>query len=470
MEASKETSGIRPSCISELHCPYCGSALELVSRMPERSLSDREDKIQYGVLRCACYEYPIVEGIPIIQHLEGLSVIVTLIKKREGRRALLQALNVFRVKWAHRSRWHQFRYHLNCRRFVAREDLSFEDAVNLVRRPQVFSDYLLHRYANPSFMAAVGVLQLLGTLGARAAAEPARADDDRNATPARPPRRVLDLACGAGHSSFLMRQLFPALSVVSVDHDFVSLYLAKRFLAPDTTHLCLDAEVPSPFVDEYFDAIFCLDAFHYFQSKRAILAELKRVARPQALWLFPHLHNALQANITAGVPLSPEKYLECFSALDARLFDETEIIRGLSERHTLELERQLSIPELNKAQTLTLIGGTPELWRGHHGFPSALCKNRERLVINPIYRQSWQSNNLELNLTWPNDVMREECSGAEAFLPCQFRLSRGEWTQLFEKNPSLNMERLHELVAKFILVPLPSLYTNDRARNFRPIE
>jgi SAM-dependent methyltransferase len=278
---------------------------------------------------------------------------------------------------------------------------------------------------------------------------------------------VLDLACGAGHSSFLMRQLFPGLSVFSVDHDFVSLYLSKRFLSPQSVHLCLDAEAPSPFPDGYFDAVFCLDAFHYLRPKRAIVTELRRVATRDALWLFPHLHNALQPNITAGVPLPPEAYLRCFDGLAARLFDETQILQQLCTEHTLDLQVQPPASALEAAPTLVLVAGPSRLWSVHREFPARLCRDRARLTINPIYRQTVSGGELNLNLAWPNPVMKRECGSVEAVLPAACRLNTDALRRMLGEGDASDARTLGDLVGRFVLVPLPPDYRRGRDALYR---
>jgi SAM-dependent methyltransferase len=353
---------------------------------------------------------------------------------------------------------------------VAGEGLSFRDAVNLARKPRVFADYLFHRYANPSFLAAAGLMQLLGSLfeakeertsegceGKAAGDSSCQSGSDHHS---RNKARVMDLACGAGHSSFLMQKLFPGLSVTSVDNDFVSLYLAKRFLAPEATYLCVDAEISSPFVDGYFDGVFCLDALHYLHSKRAVVGELKRVLKAQALLLFPHLHNSMEHNVVAGIPLDPEGYLDCFSPFEAKLFDETEIMRGLSERHTLDLEAQVPVSDLNGAQALTLIAGPQDIWRVHDRFPSLFCQEPSVLEINPIYRQKRRGEDIELKLTWPNEVLQRECRAVEVILPGTLRLNTSEVEQLAGMDSPANETWLNDLVAKYVLVPLPPRYTH----------
>lgn len=439
------------SLFSALHCPYCWSAFEIDSAAP-----DPAEGI-YGILRCGCHDYPVVEGIPIIQHVDGLDRVVEFIRGNEPKRALLQALNVFRVRWAHRSRWHQVRYHLNCRRLVSDAALTFEDAAQLVRTPKIFADYLVHRYANPSFLAAVGTLLVLKCLEKQNGG--LNRDGSSRATDGTP--RLLDLACGAGHSSFLIRLLYPGLSVISADQDFVSLYLARRFLAPDTTQVCWDVEVPSPFPDHWFDGVFCLDAFHYFKSKRAVASELKRILTPGALWLFPHLHNRLQHNIVAGIPLSPDAYFECFDLPDARLFDESRIFHALSERRVLDLGIACTPSQLNASPTLTLVRGSGDVWRTHDGFPGVLRSNRSNLVVNPIYRGRSSGGDVELELGWPNEVMKNECRGAEAVLPAKCRVSKADLASLGSTHSAPKPESLDELIAKFVLVPLPRQYLRD---------
>jgi SAM-dependent methyltransferase len=352
------------------------------------------------------------------------------------------------VKWARRNRWQQASYYLNCRRLIAGRRLTFQDAVELVRKPKVFADYLLHRYANPSFLADVALLPFLGAfLDSTASA--------RGSTPC----RVLDLACGAGHSSFLIQHWFPESSVVSVDQDFVSLYLSKRFLAPLADYVCTDVEAPSPFPALHFDAVHCLDAFHYFRSKRAIVTELRRVAKTGALWLFPHLHNALEENVTAGIPLSPENYARCFEFLRPMLFDEADLLRHVCDDGFTTRRAAKSLSDLSKAQTVALVaGGAVDTLPGQD-LSSWICRKRSSLRINPIYKSRWTGTTLRLELHWPNDVLHRECQAVESILPRTCEVTRNELDLLLNGDLSADHELVRRLVCRFVLVPLPSGYS-----------
>jgi SAM-dependent methyltransferase/uncharacterized protein YbaR (Trm112 family) len=453
-ESLAGSRGIPLAFLDTLHCPYCGGELEL------GSAPDKADSVEQGILSCACHEYPILEGIPILQQIDGLERVTEFIRGGEPTRALLQALNLFRVRWAHRSRWHQLRYHLNCRRVVSDPSLTFAQAAQLIRRPKVFADYLVHRFANPNFLAAIGPMLLLAEPGRTASARPSATQVDSGRAADHTPR-VLDLGCGAGHASFLMRRLHPGLAVVSGDQDFVSLYLGRRFLAPDATQVCWSAEVPSPFPDHCFDAVFCLDAFHYLSSKKAVVTELRRISTDDSLWLFPHLHNRAQQNLVAGIPLAPGDYLDCFGFPEARLFDETDLLLGMARRHVLDLSQAAPASQLHAAQTLTFIRGRPDIWRAHNGFPSALWRHESGLTVNPIYRGQWRADGLELELAWPNDTMKQECRGAEAILPSRCQLNRADLQLTNGGHAPADVNRLNELVASFVLVPLPRRYTQE---------
>jgi SAM-dependent methyltransferase len=392
-----------------------------------------------------------------LQQREGLERIVGAVMRGDRHGALMEALNAFRVTWARKSRIHQITYRLACRRLLAAESTSFREAVNLVRKPQGFADYLLHRWANPSFLAATATMAVLEQL--------VPADDGRKAgvpdapSGVRTRARILDLACGAGHSSFLMRLLYPQIEVVSADHDFVSLYLARRFFGEDGTYVCIDAEAPSPFPDNHFQAVFCLDAFHYFRSKRATVQELRRVAMGDALWLFPHLHNALQENVTPGVPLAPEKYLELFEFAAPRIFDEMALLQEIVETQRLDLRAAADPQVLRRANALSLIGGGTDTWRVYTAHFHRVARRQDALAFNPIYAHKPTTGGLSLNIEWPNPVMRRECGAVEAVLPRALDVSLP-----LPLDTSAPRSTLSDLISRFVIVPVPPKYGHVSAK------
>jgi len=474
--------------LDELHCPYCGSGLQQEAQV---SLGSSENR--YGIVRCACYRYPIIEGILILKQLSGPADIrdkgVQYIEAGDSEGALHYALNCMSpIPLPRRTHLQGIVDFLGRRsssfarklapleqgqavRRVCDGSLTFQQVLSLLR-PGPYAHYLFHRYANNSFLASIAILLLLKELNGESYT-PGQPLGDESGTSTgnkktswvnqrRPTgtRRVLDLACGVGHASFLMTSLFPHLSVVAADHDFVNLYIARRYLIPDVTCVCVDAEIPLPFADNSFDAVFCLDGFHYIRSKVALLSELDRILHPLGLWLFPHLHNALANNISAGIPLAYEDYLRCFEFIQPRILSEAEVFRNLMNDQSLDLDVVPSAAELRRASVFSLIASRrTDLWRKHSSIASILWHDKPPLSINPIYQVINQGKTMRLRMKWPDASLEEECAPIKNYLPLECEVDRSLLERL--KSGMMTEEDefvIQELLKSFVLVRLPREY------------
>ena len=80
-------------------------------------------------------------------------------------------------------------------------------------------------------------------------------------------QRILDLGCGKGATSIFLAKQFDA-TVFAVDlwikAEKLHEYISKHGLENRAIPLNMDVVEPLPFASEYFDAIFCMDAVHYF--------------------------------------------------------------------------------------------------------------------------------------------------------------------------------------------------------------
>ncbi len=452
-QVSSAAAGFPRDVLARLACPYCGSRFELDAVVSEN------DQIRFGILHCSCHDYPVVEGIPILQQIDGIDGVVRLIADSDTRGALLRAFDIFRGPWARQSRLRRVRYRRNSARLVANSDVPFSEAIEMVRQPKTFADYLVHRYANPSFLAAIGPMLVLAE-AATAPEVPAHGVSSKSH--ANRPARILDLGCGTGHASFVLKLLSPEATIVSVDQEFANVYLARRYMVPGGMQLCLDAQVPNPFPDGFFDAVYCQDAFHYIRSKKVAVDELKRVARRDAVWVFPHLHNRLCPNVVPGVPLSPDGYLQCFALPSARLFAESELLSRLSTDRLADLSELKPSAALADAPNLTLVSGNEDIWRVYRGFPDVFARSGSFLRLNPIYRVRSAGGSLLLDLRWPNPSMAQECAEAQAVLPATCRIEAAQLSQIESGWTGSTPEWLKELVAKFVLVPLPDHYRPEQ--------
>ena len=206
-----------------------------------------------------------------------------------------------------------------------RDSLTFREAMDLLAFGPV-GTYFAHRWSDPTFLSGLALAQ--SYWGA--------------------PRRVLELACGAGH--YLRAFSGHAGEVVGGDLVFAKLWLARHWIAPQATLVCFDAAAPWPFADRAADLLFCHDAFYFLPEKPRVAAEMLRVANRV---LVGHMHNALVDNLSAGEPLEPATYAAMFPAPD--VFDDRELTAALVE---LRIPRTSSLLALADAPAVALAVGT----------------------------------------------------------------------------------------------------------------
>jgi SAM-dependent methyltransferase len=449
---------ISAALINELHCPYCGSALALEPLSASDSAAD-------AVVRCACYRYPVLSGILILRQLSGLAdnrdPIVERLEARDRAGALGVALrrlsSVQKPRSLPRRAWDALlrapagplgrRLSAETERRASSElvqalELSptFQDAAYRLR-PEGFAEYLYSRQSNPSYLSALALLLALS----RAAR----------------PGRLLDLACGTGHSTFALSTLLPGSTLFAADHDFVNLCLVQRFQAPDAVCICIDAELPLPFADGWFQTVFCLDAFHYIRSKVALVRELERVMAADGLWMFPHLHNARGHNPNAGVALERPDYARVFSSIAPRIFDELKLLGQYVELDAVELGPGLDGGA--EPATLTLVAdGSGRAFGKHEGLAERLLARPDRLGLNPMYRATPSDGKLSLELRTLTPDLADECALGLARFEQRLTLDAGLLGRLrSSRASSSDFELARRLVRGFVLVPLPDRYSAE---------
>ena len=438
--------------LERLSCPYCGGAFVATWMKGADST---------GILSCACGVTPVIDGIvwferrknAVMRESPGREAALACLRAGDGGGARSQALLRSCRTRATRLLTILERLELRVPQTLAQRlqtkvqrsvpgspRLSFAEAAALLRNGP-YAEYLYQRFANPSLLASIPVMLLLKELCGSS----------------RP--RVLEIGGGVGHANFLMSRYFPEMDMVLTDGDFTNVYLARRFVTPSSTCLCVDAEARLPFADQSFDAVYCQDAFHYLSEKAGLVDELRRIVRPGGLWLFPHLHNALGHNRAAGFPLPPHDYARLFSFLDARIYPEMSLLEQFHRNQRLDLSRPADEQDLAAANTLTLIAGPKSLWRSHD-LSGPFLRPDADLAINPIY----QNRSTGGPLSWPNGGLREECLEAERFLPSSVNVDPGLLTRLKRQELAEgDLATVHDLIRNFVLVPLPANYAPAQA-------
>jgi ubiquinone/menaquinone biosynthesis C-methylase UbiE len=108
-------------------------------------------------------------------------------------------------------------------------------------------------------------------------------------------QRVLDLGCGTGTLTLLIKQAHPDADVIGLDGDFTVLTLARakaeRADVPLALHAGMAFQLPYP--DQAFDRVLTSLVLHHLttENKQRTLHEVYRVLQPgSALYVHHHVH------------------------------------------------------------------------------------------------------------------------------------------------------------------------------------
>ncbi len=98
-----------------------------------------------------------------------------------------------------------------------------------------------------------------------------------------PGQIVLDLGCGKGESSVFMAKHYP-VQVKALDlwtsAEFLTQKFAERGVSAQTSAVQMDATHPLPYVENEFDAIFCMNSFSFYGAEAGFLAHLLKHLKP----------------------------------------------------------------------------------------------------------------------------------------------------------------------------------------------
>ena len=212
-----------------------------------------------------------------------------------------------------------------------------------------------------------------------------------------------------------------------------------------------------PFPDDFFAASLALDGLHYIRGKVGLLAELDRILHDDALWLFPHLHNALRNNTAPGTPLAPEGWARILDFLPHRIFTEEGLLTDFIERDTCDLSQRVDIADLGHARSLAAIATRrQDFWRSYDN----LVRNNHdlpgKLSLNPLLETvTVGADTVELIPQWPTAEMQRECGASVEVFQERISLSAEQYDAI--GNANALQASLH-LVNHFIAVCVPPCY------------
>lgn len=320
---------MKQKSLKVMKCPYCGNVFDIgeIYREEDGELID-------GYIMCKCNEFPILDGILILKVGPLNKFLINCIKEKKTKKALAFSLDYFS------ERIYEAKNFLTSRGQCGRALGNFLFGlanIQINSRYNRYSDenlplnallgngdsdtYLKNRFSAETFWSLYSFIPLL--------------KESRE--------RVLDLSCGVGQSSFVLSNYVKPKELFCADFTFRHLYLAKKYSTKEATFICLDANYPLPFKDGSFSSLLMLDAFHYIQGRASLAREMERLISSQGLLLLLHLHNSLNYNPAAGLPLPPlagsiylNIYMSSYYQSETLLRISSEGIRSIWRKNTMK--------------------------------------------------------------------------------------------------------------------------------------
>ena len=403
---------MNPTWLQLLQCPFCGGDFAF---RPENDWAGE----WMGVLTCACSDYPVIAGIPVMMQQYPASTALEMLVAGDAAQAFFTMLGV--DDEAQQEAFKQ----------LLRDTLTYRAAVEFLCH-DAEGTYFFYRFSDPTFLASQAIVRAVSSVTNNG--------------------RALDVCGGAGHLTRVLSNSANYDEVWLADECFWKLWLARRILAPTCVPICCDANNPLPFRENTFSLTVCSDAFHYVWSKRLLATEMLRVTDDAGVVLLPHLHNALQENFSAGMPLTPAHYRSLFAVHETRLFRERSIFSQFIQHEPIDLARQETDEDLVAEPALSLLATKRADVFRQFILPAPLSGP---LSVNPLYALTEDEQDVKLTLRFPSPAYAEEYAALREYLPAQLTIQAEALRQLArgELHPVH-----HELRQRFVLLDLPQGY------------
>jgi ubiquinone/menaquinone biosynthesis C-methylase UbiE len=439
-------------------CPYCGTDFKI-----EQTITENNQEIINGILKCACSHFPILKGILILNEELLNENIIRLIKDKEIEKATTICLwndHFERIKVERTSSLtlpfpkqitNRLQYLLSVlaeetanKKFqklykkYSDNDLSFCDLIE----NNLFGKYLKYRFSSDSFWSLYPFLSLI---------------KEKNS-------KILDLSCGTGHFSFVLSQYVGPSELCCADKYFSLLYLARKYFAPNAEFVCLDFNNTLPFKNNAFSSILMADALMLVHSRFSLIHEIERLLMQDGFSLFLHVHNSLGKNLepvgSYGKGMTPKQWRMLFETtkLNLKILSEKQVLDNYLSQNILLLQDETNDGELNSSNALIILATIDsEIFRKYDNAKRILLSARKNLIINPIYKIR-QENNI-LNLSRPSltiDNVGDFYPIAEKYLPKEIQLQK----DIFDNDSTINTNKdsIEELIRSFVIINTPSKY------------
>lgn len=402
------------SWINSIFCPFCSGNLKVVE-----NIASNDSHGFTGILECNCRLHPVTHNILNFGGKSGygLDATISYLKKGNIRKATLVQIETEALDQGLLSKIVKkiFNYGIIQKKriglwrlLIAPNLLKVSTFTKGVRKLNLggFGDYLIHRYALPSFHSALPVCFLLKAFHFRS---------------------ILDIGCGAGHYTYLLKQLFPDSIYFGLDQYYANLLLGARFLNPaNGIFICQNLKQKTPFKKK-FDLVFSSDTFSTLSIDDIFFKNYLNLVEVKGLTYLPRFDHSWGKSLRHGL----EETYKMNNSMACYAFSEEFIIETLNKENRINLSEILKNQDLSNSRAFGLILGNPEnilnLESDH--FVENLSRTIGPWSLDPCYHQTPDNKkeiyHMDINFAMPHQEERKNT--ILKYMPDELELDHGSF-------------------------------------------
>lgn len=148
-----------------------------------------------------------------------------------------------------------------------------------------------------------------------------------------PYESALDLGCGTGEVIYRILEADSSKKIYGLDISENMIEVSRKKLGDRATLVLGDSEY-LPFDDNFFDKVYCCDSFHHYPNPENVLAEIKRVLKPNGVFVMCDYYQSPILRLLMNI------FIRYTNEGDVKIYSEKEIHGMLSKYFSgVELKR-----------------------------------------------------------------------------------------------------------------------------------
>lgn len=449
--------------LGALRCPFCSGKF-IVTKGDEQA-----DNWEYAVLSCYCDRYPVVAGIPIIRKGvlgakgETTQTVRQFIESGKNQGALHAmampkvASADFAPAWLQQlpqvkgmgrirsllgrvaiSRWTKLAQEFltaGPQGQTAKDYLDFLFLRSGMKKEAY--NYFINRFGQPRHLVALSLMTLIEF----------------------PRKPVLDFGCGFGHLTHHLLRKVGRQPIICADLDFIRLYVAKNFLAPDALYVCCDGNASLPFLNEFFSVVYTSDTLYMVTNKVVCSREVQRVADSDGLIIAAGIRNGMVEPRQRYQTMPYHAYGKLFGPLPHRILANADVLNRYVKKRGPPLTRSSEEKTLDDEPWFSIVATKREELLVDRG-PFADWPHAEgQLELNSLYKPVGGHGNgtggTVYRHTFPSSWYEQEDGDCRKYEPDSVSISSQVLKDLSSRKRTADME---ELIAQCVIVGIPDRF------------